>query len=607
MASTRGRGLILQHGVDGPPAILGEWLGEREIEHDIHRTWCDPLPHRPGDYGWIATLGSEHTPGAPTAPPWVDAEIEFLSRGLELEIPVLGLCFGGQTLAVAAGGSIVPSLPPEIGWMEIETRDPALVPSGPWLHYHYDLLRPPPESEIVAWSPAGPAAFVLGHSLGLQFHPESTPAIAAEWARQDAKRLTTLGIDPAVLEADGARARVAAMSLFDAWWKLAESRPTRGMGTLSKIGSRADQLTRADEEEHVNPRAAASDTSDAATARETLSPAVGTVRVTYADLHGVQRGKDVPVAELERALRGLAFCWAVMGTDLAHTPVVGGERGYPDMIARPDLSTLRAAALGAGRRRARLADLDARRRARSRPTCAGLVRRAEAGARRARADRRWSAPSWSSSSCEPDVTGGWRRHVDDLSMVYTVGPQADPSGVVKPLLEGCAALGLGAIAANHEFMNSQYEINLPRGRAARRGRRAFRFKSAVKDDAAQRGLHRDVHGQAVQRPGRVGHPPAHLARARRRELLRRRGRRRGVPTELRYFTARGARPRAGADGLPQPDGQRLPADPARLAGPDPRQLGPGQPDDVRARSRPSAAAAAGWRSASATARRTPTW
>src|SRR3712207_4209757 len=37
---------------------------------------------------------------------------------------------------------------------------------------------------------------------------------------------------------------------------------------------------------------------------------------------------------------GLAFCAAVMGTDLRHTPVVGGEEGYPDLIAYPDLSTM---------------------------------------------------------------------------------------------------------------------------------------------------------------------------------------------------------------------------------------------------------------------------
>src|SRR5512144_2534031 len=73
-------------------------------------------------------------------------------------------------------------------------------------------------------------------------------------------------------------------------------------------------------------------------------PIVGTastVRVLFSDLHGVARGKDVPVREFERvADHGLSFCSAVMGTDLRNTPVVGGGEGYPDMRAVPDLDTL---------------------------------------------------------------------------------------------------------------------------------------------------------------------------------------------------------------------------------------------------------------------------
>ena len=65
MADRERRGLILQHGPDGPPAILGEWLAEREVPHQVHATWRDPLPARPEDYAWIASLGSEHTPGSP--------------------------------------------------------------------------------------------------------------------------------------------------------------------------------------------------------------------------------------------------------------------------------------------------------------------------------------------------------------------------------------------------------------------------------------------------------------------------------------------------------------------------------------------------------------
>src|SRR4051812_41309086 len=66
-----------------------------------------------------------------------------------------------------------------------------------------------------------------------------------------------------------------------------------------------------------------------------------TVRVLFPDLHGVARGKDVPISEFDHVLEtGLCFCAAVMGTDLRHTPVVGGEDGYPDLIARPDMSTM---------------------------------------------------------------------------------------------------------------------------------------------------------------------------------------------------------------------------------------------------------------------------
>ena len=239
MVGSRRPGLILQHGVDAPPALLTEWARARGIEHEVHRTWQEPLPADPAAHGWIATLGSEHTPGAEGAPNWVDAEIDFLRRALELDVPVLGLCFGGQALAVAAGGSVAPSDPPEIGWYEVATSDPALVPPGPWLHYHYDQLTPPPNADVIARAGSGPAAFALGRSLGLQFHPESTAEIGAGWARMDADQLERRGLRPD-FDTQPETARTDAMRLFDAWWAMAGDPRPRGMGTLSKIGGAAD-------------------------------------------------------------------------------------------------------------------------------------------------------------------------------------------------------------------------------------------------------------------------------------------------------------------------------------------------------------------------------
>ncbi len=235
-------GLILQHGDDGPPGILAEWLAERSLPYEVHATWRDPLPGDPSEHAWIASLGSEHTPGSPDAPGWVSDEVGFLRRALVARVPVLGLCFGGQTLASAAGARVVASEPPEIGWLEIETAQPDLVPAGPWLHYHYDLFETPAGARTIARSPAGPAAFALDGSLGLQFHPESTPEIAEEWARQDGSRLTVAGIDLERLRSEGERAAPAAARaarrLFDAWWGK--------MGTLSRVADRPS-LPRSDE------------------------------------------------------------------------------------------------------------------------------------------------------------------------------------------------------------------------------------------------------------------------------------------------------------------------------------------------------------------------
>lgn len=215
-------GLILQHEEVGPPALFAEWCERRSIPYEVRRVWEDGLP--PGAVGlpWICTLGSDHSPAETDAPDWVEEEIAFLRGALDAGVPVLGLCFGGQALAAAAGAQIRAAEPPEIGWLEVETDEPDLVPAGPWLHFHYDQLSVPPGGEEIARSAAGTAAFRLGRSLGLQFHPEGTPAIADGWTLSDQERLLPLGISPSAVAIEGrergAAAAAAAEALFDAWW-----------------------------------------------------------------------------------------------------------------------------------------------------------------------------------------------------------------------------------------------------------------------------------------------------------------------------------------------------------------------------------------------------
>lgn len=111
------------------------------------------------------------------------AELEQLRKADAAGVPVLGICFGGQLVATAHGGSVALSPTPEIGWTEISTAAPDLVPEGPWFEWHYDRWQLPPDATELARNAAASQAFVLRRNLAVQFHPELTTAILTDWLR----------------------------------------------------------------------------------------------------------------------------------------------------------------------------------------------------------------------------------------------------------------------------------------------------------------------------------------------------------------------------------------------------------------------------------------
>jgi glutamine synthetase len=230
--------------------------------------------------------------------------------------------------------------------------------------------------------------------------------------------------------------------------------------------------------------------SPEAVSRRLAKDGVRAVRLLYSDLHGVARGKDIPIRHFaDMCEEGAAFCAAVMGTDLAHTPVVGGEVGYVDFAVRPDLATLRRSpwqpevAWCVGEAWA----LDG---SDHWPVCPRALLARTVAAYAGRGLTPVVAPELEFFLVRRD---GERRdvihrYVDELSRVYTVGAVSDPQEVVLRMLLWCDELGLEAFAANHEFMSSQYEINVKHSAALDAADRAFLLKAAVKEIAAREGL-----------------------------------------------------------------------------------------------------------------------
>jgi GMP synthase-like glutamine amidotransferase len=116
---------------------------------------------------------------------WVGAETQLMRDAADAGVALLGVCFGGQLLAQAFGGSVARSAAPEIGWCDVDTDDPALVPGGPWFQWHFDSWTLPPGATEIARTANASQAFVLDRALAVQFHPEIDRALLELWLADD--------------------------------------------------------------------------------------------------------------------------------------------------------------------------------------------------------------------------------------------------------------------------------------------------------------------------------------------------------------------------------------------------------------------------------------
>ncbi len=142
---------------------------------------------------------------------WLIPELAWLKSTHDLGTPILGICFGGQLMARALGGSVSPAPSGEVGWTPILSDDESLIPAGPWFQWHFDRWTLPPRAREIARSTRASQAFVQGRTLALQFHPEIIEVVLRAWLLDGGEdQLRADGQDSEILIAMTARESAAA-------------------------------------------------------------------------------------------------------------------------------------------------------------------------------------------------------------------------------------------------------------------------------------------------------------------------------------------------------------------------------------------------------------
>lgn len=187
------RVLSIVHQTDAAAGVFAEAVAERGHELEEWVISAVPAPPAPVEgYGAVLVFGGAMHVDQEDRHGWLHDERLLLQRLLGEEVPIMGVCLGGQLLAKALHAHVRRLPSPEIGWEDVEltpeARDdpvfaglPGSFSSFQWHSYHFEL----PEGAVpLARNERCLQAFRAGRAAwGIQFHAEVTRESVENWTR----------------------------------------------------------------------------------------------------------------------------------------------------------------------------------------------------------------------------------------------------------------------------------------------------------------------------------------------------------------------------------------------------------------------------------------
>ena len=187
------RVLSLVHQPDAASGVFADAAADAGHELDewlVPRHKAPPAPLE--DYGAVLVFGGAMHVDQEDRHRWLRDELELLRRLLADDVPLFGVCLGGQLLAKALDAPVRRMPSPEVGWFDValtpEAVDdpvfgalPGRFSSFQWHSYCFEL---PADAVPLARNDRCLQAFRAGESAwGIQFHAEVTGPSVEEWAR----------------------------------------------------------------------------------------------------------------------------------------------------------------------------------------------------------------------------------------------------------------------------------------------------------------------------------------------------------------------------------------------------------------------------------------
>ena len=190
--------IIIQNDPEVPLGSYADFLADMHVPYrTLHPYAGESLP-APECPDAIILLGGAMGVHDTDRHPFLHDVKGFILAAVERQVPLLGICLGGQLLAHVLGAEVVSGSPfGEKGTLPVRLTDagkvdPLFTGIGPEFasfQWHNDSFATPAGGVHLAFSAACPnQAFRYGaNAYGTQFHPELNREIVAEWCSWTSK------------------------------------------------------------------------------------------------------------------------------------------------------------------------------------------------------------------------------------------------------------------------------------------------------------------------------------------------------------------------------------------------------------------------------------
>jgi len=168
-------------------------IGALGFERQLVRPFMGEQLSAPDDaVAGVVIYGGSHNVGEQNKYPFLHDELRYIEQCMAKQLPIFGICLGGQLIAHCLGAKVSPRSPSECEFGYYPIRPTAAGES--WIsdplyvtQAHYEEFALPDVAQCLASSERYPnQAFRYGKNvIGVQFHPEVTGTIFRRWQKAD--------------------------------------------------------------------------------------------------------------------------------------------------------------------------------------------------------------------------------------------------------------------------------------------------------------------------------------------------------------------------------------------------------------------------------------